>query len=187
MGYTTEFYGNVNVDPPLNATEIEYLRRFAGTRRMDRERGPYMVDGNGFMGQDDGPDTIPDYNRPPKGQPGLWCQWVPGHKYTGDPYPYTCEDDGSIIEWDGGEKFYNATEWMGYIIDHFLRPGAVAQTAAQGTPEWDLYFQHFTFDHILNGEIEAQGEDREDIWLLVVKDNEVSVRNGRIVYDDPDQ
>jgi hypothetical protein len=94
MGYTTEFDGQVTVTPPLNEHEVAYLRRFADTRRMARAKGPYYT-GAGFRGQDDEAD-VTDYSHPPAGQPGLWCQWVP-------------TDDGTGIEWDGGEKFYDAT------------------------------------------------------------------------------
>lgn len=159
MGYTTEFSGSINVDPPLNEAEIDYLKRFAESRRMKRKNGPYYI-GTGSSGQDQEPD-IEDYNRPPDGQPGLWCQWVPN-------------DNGTEIEWDGGEKFYNSPEWMQYIIDHFLAPGAKAKS--------ELPF--LQANHVLNGEIEAQGEESDDRWLLVVKDNKVTTKAGRIVYGD---
>jgi hypothetical protein len=63
MGYTTEFYGAVEVSPPLNQAERDYLNRFADSRRMDREHGPYFVEGSGFLGQ--GPDPgCPRAKRP---------------------------------------------------------------------------------------------------------------------------
>ena len=104
MGYTTDFVGRIDVVPALNAEEIEYINKFADTRRMDRANGPYFVDGDE---QDNGPDVIYDHNSPPEGQPGLWCHWVPN-------------DDGTAIEWDGGEKFNHSAEWMAYLIEHFL-------------------------------------------------------------------
>ena len=51
MGYTTEFEGSVGISPPLNAHEIAYLRKSAASRRMDRTRGPYFVDGSGPSGR----------------------------------------------------------------------------------------------------------------------------------------
>ena len=54
---------------------------------MDRTAGPYAVADTGFRGPD-----VKDYNRPPQGQPGLWCDWTP-------------TDDGSAIRWNGTEKF----------------------------------------------------------------------------------
>ena len=159
MGYTTDFDGEVSIDPPLNAEEISFLRKFNNTRRMAREKGPYYVDGSGMCGQDRESD-ITDYNSPPRGQPGLWCQWIPS-------------DDGTIIVWDGGEKFYNAEEWMEYIIDHFLAPNAKAKK--------QLPF--LQANHTVNGTIHAQGEERGDIWAIVVTDNIVRRKQGRISYE----
>jgi hypothetical protein len=70
MGYTTDFSGEVDVSPTLNQAECTYLRRFAETRRMDRERGPNFVAGSGFRGQG-GDADVRDYNTAPPGQPGL--------------------------------------------------------------------------------------------------------------------
>ena len=111
MGYTTEFDGRVSVSPPLNRHEIVYLLKFAATRRMDRTRGPYFVDGSGPFGQGRD-DDIQNFNQPPTGQPGLWCQWEP-------------TEDGTAIQWNGEEKFYDSADWMTYVIDTFLKPGAV--------------------------------------------------------------
>lgn len=149
MGYTTDFTGSIAISPPLNAEEIAFLKKFNHTRRMDRELGPYFVDGTEEFGQGKDRD-IRDYNRPPQGQPGLWCQWTP-------------TDDGTAIEWDGGEKFYESVAWMEYLIEHFLKPGAIA---AEKLP-------FLQANHILNGTITAQGEDISDRWVLEVADNEV--------------
>ncbi|HRO59371.1 MAG TPA: hypothetical protein PKZ27_03015 [Rhodocyclaceae bacterium] len=158
MGYTTEFEGSIAIEPPLNAEEIAFLKKFNETRRMNRERGPYFVDGTGDFGQ--GADSdIKDFNSPPEGQPGLWCQWRP-------------TEDGTTIEWDGGEKFYYSVEWMEYIIEHFLKPGALAKD--------ELPF--LQANHICNGEIEAQGEDRDDRWKLVVQNNHVKSVEAVISY-----
>lgn len=154
MGYTTEFSGSVKIDPPLNEQEIEFLNKFSETRRMDRKKGPYYVNDTNDSGSD-----IIDHNSPDDSQPGLWCQWVP-------------TDDGTAIEWDGNEKFYCSVEWMTYLIDHFLSPTAIAKT--------ELEF--LQANHIVNGKIAAEGEDSGDVWQLVVKDNKVSVKQGRIVY-----
>lgn len=160
MGYTTEFEGQVTIEPPLNPSERDYLLKFANTRHMDRGNGQYHVDN----GRDNDYDyDVRDHNRPPAEQPGLWCQWVP-------------TADGSALEWDGGEKFYNPVEWMQYIINHFLKDGAEASNTT------DPQFTGFTFNHVLNGTIVAQGEDPGDRWLLAVKDNEVARYQGQIVY-----
>ena len=148
MGYTTEFKGQIAIEPPLNAEEIEFLTNFNNTRRMNRKRGPYFVDGYGLRGQGHDDDVI-DYNGPPHGQPGLWCQWTP-------------TPDGRFIQWDGGEKFYHAAAWMRYIIDHFISPDHIADMP---------FFQ----GHICSGSILAKGEDINDRWRLEVIDNDVKV------------
>lgn len=153
MGYTTAFQGAINIEPALNQQEIEYLTKFADTRRMLRTKGPYFVEGTGFKGQNSDDDVL-DHNRPDPSQPGLWCHWVPSA-------------DGKHIEWDGGEKFYDSPEWMIYIIDHFLRPGCRAKH--------ELPF--LQANHVCNGVIKAQGEEVDDQWKLIVDRNVVSVKD----------
>lgn len=163
MGYTTYFTGSVTVTPPLNAAEIEYLDRFASVRHMDRAKGPYYANpGADGFGQDEESD-IRNYNSPGAVPPGPWCQWV-------------VSGNGTNIEWDGNEKFYSADEWMAYIIDHFLKPGAKAKSS--GDPQ----FAEFTFDHMVNGVIDAAGEDPSDLWRIVVEDNKVSTQAASITY-----
>lgn len=147
MGYTTEFSGKIEISPPLNQEEINFINAFSQTRHMTREENEYFIDTNG-----DG--KVIDYNTPPKGVPGLWCQWV-------------VTEDGKFIEWDGNEKFYNAVKWMEYIIDHFIASCAIAK-------------EHLPFlqaNHTCNGKIFAQGEEIDDRWTLVV-------RNNVVVYED---
>ena len=153
MGYSTEFVGHVEIDPPLGGAEQRFLKRFAASRRMHRHSGPYTIGGSDERAGELNVDVI-DSNEPPPGQPGLWCQWVP-----------SC--GGRCLVWDGGEKFYAPTEWLRYLIDHFLRPGALASTA--GLPG----FERFTFDHECSGEVAARREDTGRLWLIVVEDNDV--------------
>lgn len=161
MGYTTEFEGSVTVDPPLNPEEIAYLRKFATTRRMLCTQGPHYVDRGGSFGQEHGPDIL-DYNRPPSGQPGLWCKWTP-------------TDDGTAIKWDGGEKFNSSVEWMRYLIDHFI--GATPLAKAHDPAAFA-----FLQGHACNGQINASGEESGDLWRLLVTDNVVTRQKARISY-----
>ena len=164
MGYTTEFWGEVKIVPALNNKEIAFLQKFSETRRMSRKNGEYFIDGTGHAGQGDDPDVI-DHNSPPPEQPSLWCGW-------------TVRDDGEVIEWNGAEKFHDAERWMWYIIQNFLKPDPIAKIR---------FPKQFAFlkGHTCNGEIGAQGEDSDDRWNLVVKDNEVFVEQGHVVFDDP--
>ncbi len=115
MGYTTDFHGEFKLNKKLDDKTFNYLVKFNETRRMKRDLpskygtdGEFYVDGGGMMGQDE-EDSIMGYNKPPRTQPGLWCQWRPS-------------DDGMSIVWDGGEKFYEYREWIVYIIQNFLAP-----------------------------------------------------------------
>jgi hypothetical protein len=113
----------------LNPEHAAYLTAFSQTRRMRRDKakarllpdpvrqavglpvgaeGGYFVGGGGYGGQEHD-DSVLDYNSPPKGQPGLWCQWV-------------VNEDGTAIIWDGVEKFYDYIEWLEYLLAHFLGP-----------------------------------------------------------------
>lgn len=123
MGYTTWFDGSFELDRPLTPEHLEYLNDFAATRRMKRDEFktvnnpdpvreavglPVGEDGCYYVGGKESSD-VKDYNKPPKGQPGLWCQWIP-------------TEDGTAITWDEGEKFCNYIEWLEYVIDHFISP-----------------------------------------------------------------
>lgn len=157
MGYSTDYTGSVTVTPPLNPHEITYLREFSESRRVNRPEGPYVVDGRDINARDE--RQCPE-------QPSVWCDWVATH-------------DGAGIEWDGVEKFYNGDLWMTYLIDTFLKPGATVQRELADPVPGRKYpdaFQHFTFDHQVSGVIEAQGDQPDDRWDLVVQDNTVSVK-----------
>ena len=168
MGYTTDFYGEFDIEPQLKPEHIAYLKAFNATRRMARNvaltqlrddpiriaaglplgtDGEYFVDGGGFMGQEDTPD-VTDHNKGGGEQPGVWCQWVPN-------------DDGTALEWDGNEKFYHYEEWLRYLLKHFFA-------------RWG---------YTLNGSVIWEGEDSDDRGKLVISDNELSVRQGYVVYE----
>lgn len=115
MGYTTDFEGEFTLDKELDDKTFALLKGLASTRRMSRKVGPeygiegeFYVDGEGFMGQG-AEDHIINSNKPPKTQPGLWCQWL-------------IQDDRKTIKWDGGEKFYHYTTWIRYLIERVLAP-----------------------------------------------------------------
>lgn len=121
MGYDTRFQGEFILNKPLTPDQIAYLNAFSGTRRMKRDveilqtlPDPLReavglsigIEGQYYVGND--PDSIIDYNEPPEGQPGLWCQWIPSM------------DGNKIIFDDDSEKFYKYVEWIEYMIKHFF-------------------------------------------------------------------
>ena len=154
MGYTTDFSGRFELNKELSPKMEQYLKLFNETRRMERNtdevfgvQGEFYVFGGGSFGQDH-EDNIVDFNEPPSTQPSLWNQWTPS-------------DDRMGIEWDCGEKFYNYTEWLVYLIHKILAPNG----------------------YVLNGVVEYSGEEVGDVGEIVVVDNRVFVREK---YQDGD-
>jgi hypothetical protein len=150
MGYTTEFEGSFTLNKPLDDETRTFLVKLNETRRMKRKvdsqygiEGELYVYGSGFAGQDR-EDNIISYNSPPSTQPSLWCGWRPS-------------DDGTQIEWDGGEKFYEYIPWVKYIINRILAPRGYS----------------------LSGIVAYQGEDYEDFGQIVISDNKVGVAVGK--------
>lgn len=171
MGYTTDFEGSVTVTPPLNAHEIAYLREFADTRHCVRKSGPWTTSRSDSTPAD---SDVSDPNEYQPGQPGYWCNWEP-------------VDDGSALTWNGVEKFYDSPEWMSYLIDTFLKPGALLadeMTHPVADRHYPQEFAHFTFDHVVDGTIDAQGEDADDRWRLVVAANAVTTKKAHLTWDD---
>lgn len=129
MGHNTLFDGNFIVDPPFSLVHSAYLAAFADTRRMQRdpvkaaampdpirvaaglpmgEEACFFVGGTGGKTWEDYDDAVTDGNRPPQGQPGLWCCWEPSN----DRCHFTPHNDHNR----------NYMEWLEYVVETFLRP-----------------------------------------------------------------
>lgn len=158
MGYQTDFEGEFKVEPPLSAAEVAYLKMFAGTRHCEHQPGPYAADGTGNC-----PGSGTCAGETP-GLPEIWCKWEP-------------DGDGAAISWNGMEKFYCADLWVAWLIRHLLGPEAAGHLghAERRAPELRL----FACDHVLNGAVDAQGQDPADRWQLIVRDNEVTRRDAK--------
>lgn len=170
MGYHTEFYGKFKLNKEMDEKLALYIEKFSQTRRVKRDpkileemglgkKEDFGIDGGFFVDEDlieekdkgnfGNDKSIVNYNLPPNGQPGLWCQW-------------TIDRERKNIIWDGGEKFYNAEEWLVYLSENFLKPNG--------------YF--------INGKILASGEEMEDIWALEAIDGEVnSYEKDEIIFN----
>lgn len=81
-------------------------------------------------------------------QPGLWCDWQ-------------LTEDGKKLKWNGGEKFYEYTNWLKYMIEHFFKP-------------WGI---------ILNGEVKWQGESSDDMGIIICENNNVFEKKAKIIYE----
>ena len=158
MGVTTRYLGHVEISPPLNQHEYDFLRAFSPSRRSYRDNGPYEVfptDPHEEAPTLHGDAAAERYNRIADGQPGYWCQWVPCPR-------------GCCLFWDGHEKFYAGGVWLQYLIDHFLRPGALAEASP------DSWFRRFTFDHDVNGVVVGEQGDNRELFSLAVEHGEVA-------------
>jgi hypothetical protein len=91
---------------------------------------------------------------------GLYCQWIPS-------------DDGAIIEWDGGEKFYNYVEWIEYLVHNILDPKG---------PFWTE--PALSQRYVLSGEVTWQGEGWDDKGMIRIVDNDVKVLQGVVTYEE---
>jgi hypothetical protein len=60
--------------------------------------------------------------------------------------------EGDELRWDQGEKFYDYVEWLGYVIEHFMKP----------------------WGRVLDGEVEWQGDDSDDSGKIIVASNVIS-------------
>lgn len=159
MGHTTDFIGHIDIAPSLNSDEIAYLTAFSESRRCERPGGAYAVPGNP-RAEDSSAFSGDSYGRTPVGQPGLWCDWVP------------CWD-GCCLAFNGAEKFYSPVAWLRYLIDHFLRPEAHASASD------DPLFQHFTFDHVLDGTVVGCRRDNKELFAITVARNQVQEKTIR--------
>lgn len=166
MGYSTDFTGQINIDPPLNLAERIYLKRFSQTRHMRRHLGPHWVSTIAYEDSNNERDVI-DHNTPCPGVPSLWCDFTP-------------TPDGKAIVWNESEKTQESDCWIRYIIDHFLKPDAHSKNCDERDPQ----FKEFQYNHVCNGELLAQGEDPHDRWKVLVKDNVVTRIEGRWVWVD---
>ncbi len=148
MGHTTEFTGYFRLDKPLLPKHREYLQRFSETRRLARNPSELLPDPireaaglpPGFQGAFCVLDDDDSSNPPPITQPGLWCNWRPNA-------------EGTLIEWNGMEKFCEYGTWIKYVVANFLRP----------------------WGYVLTGIVRWVGEGPKDSGFIIVCDSRVDL------------
>lgn len=164
MGYTTDFYGSLEFNKPVAPWLAEYINKFNQTRRMKRD--PEKIKA-----------LFPDYGKLCfNGELGKEGEYFIGGlgffgqdrdesvvDYNEPPKTqpglwcqWVINEERNCLEWDGGEKFYEYEAWLEYLIDNFFEP----------------------LDYVLNGDIEWQGEEYDDIGVIHVTDNIISVEYG---------
>jgi len=82
-----------------------------------------------------------------------------------DELSYHCQwvsdKQGMYLEWDQGENFYFYIEWLQWLINNFFYPIGIK----------------------LNGEVNWQGEENSDLGKIIVKDNELKIKKGKVVWE----
>lgn len=101
MGYYTTFTGKFKLSRNFTPDERRAFHDFVNSRRCR-------------------PD---DNNKPPEGQPSLWCDWRVISDPIGTP-DYLMALDG---------KNYSHGEWLTYLWQHFFKPWGIKLT---GKVEW---------------------------------------------------
>jgi hypothetical protein len=178
-----QFEGHLDISPAMKPEHVAFINRFSKTRRMARNEtmtekrpdpfriavqlplgpeGGYFVGEEGSFGQGKQlgvwPEDVVDYNRPPMGQPGLWCQWIVSFKNSwGHESADASIPQEMVLEWDQNEKFKFHVEWLKYLIKHFFEP----------------------WGYVLNGEIECEDKEYNVFSVIKVKNNLVKV------YEEP--
>lgn len=167
-----ELTGSIDIRPTLNEDEQAYLSAFTSSRRYRRAGGPYDVPGNPAAEREAGRNPAGHYHDTADGQPSLVCPWT------------VCWD-GCCLSLDPERGIHRAGDWMRYLIDHFLRPGALARGSGLHR------FRPFTFDHRLDGLVTARRPGADDVLMVLVTDNAVydettSAADPRLRDEDPD-
>ena len=164
MGYTTWFEGGLTPNKPFKKEFVNYINAFSEKRheprdveiikRSDPDWAKHCLDGNlgpygmYYVGNFD--EGVIDRSLAKSYTcPGYWCNWC-------------INEETGVVEWNGGEKFYQYTDWLIYLIENFFEPAG----------------------YILNGEFIWIGEDSDDRGKISVVNNKVSEFLGEIVYED---
>lgn len=174
MGFSTKYLGHLTIEPPLDDAEADWLRAFAAVdRRLYTQ--PYEVAMNARALEFDALRERRSGDDHHGSDPftSLISRDGPPHLDWGPCL------EGCCLAWNGTDKSRMAEESLQYLIDHFLRPGAHARLA--GRPE----FEHFTFDHVVNGIIAAERDDTCELFLIICEDN--TIRRETLVEPQPDE
>lgn len=166
MGYNTDFEGEFRLNKPLTKEMREYLIAFSDSRRWKRDVNTVMDEPDPLrtavglpLGDDAefyvGACNTGEYTLIPG---SVFCvrAAVPPATQPGLWCNWWPNQDGTAILWDGTEKFYNYIEWIEYLIEKILAPNGYS----------------------LNGIIEWQGEDEEDVGQITINNNDVHVGRG---------
>lgn len=151
MGYSTNFSGKFHLNKPLDDETFNLLVGLAKTRRMKRNIKDYGVEGEFYFNPDDFKNSGQTEDKT------IIDYNIPPATQPSLWLEWIPTKDKQHIEWNGGEKFYDYIEWLEYIINKILKPKG----------------------YILNGRVEWDGEEEDDIGRIIVNDNNIKVIEGK--------
>lgn len=144
MGYQTDFVGYLHMTPPLNDREITLINTISRSIYLDkRASGPRA------LGEDE--EAI---NAVKDAAPWGWSNWTACAK-------------GCCLSYDGGDKANHMVQWLKYLMESFLVPGAKVQSLVDSAS--------LTCDHVLNGMVVGSRRDNRELYSITVRDNAVEV------------
>ncbi|MED1738161.1 hypothetical protein P4U97_01250 [Bacillus swezeyi] len=152
MGYDTTFQGQFRLNKTLDSETFTFLKKLRDTRRVKRkvDESIYGIEGEFYV---DGTGF-----RGQNYDENIIDVNEPPKTQPSLWLKWTPTEDGDTIEWDGGEKFYYADKWIIYLIEKALKPKG----------------------YILNGIVNAFGEDPDDIWHIRIENNQVTIGQGEV-------
>ena len=155
MGYTTDFDGHFTIDKPLDDETFNLINGLANTRRMGRKGlDPEYGEEGELYYNPDSDDCGQEHDE------NIINYNVPPRTQPSLWLQWIVGEDKQTIEWDGCEKFYKYIEWIKYLIDKILEPRG----------------------YKVSGVVHWAGEGSGDKGKIEIKDNKVSVYEGRIQY-----
>jgi hypothetical protein len=159
MGYTTDFEGKFTINKPVDDDTYNLLKGIATTRRMKRSglSEKYGIDGEFYFEKEDF-GNCGQSDKPKQGR--IVDYNNPPRTQPGLWCQWLIQEDRKTIEWDEGEKFYDYVEWIEYLIVTILSPRG----------------------YKVNGEVTWQGEDGYDMGKIIIKDNKVTTKQGKVSY-----
>lgn len=129
MRYPIQFDSHLTLDRPLSPQHLAYLNQFVQIRRVALsvehlqaipdplreavglplgEEGAYFVDLD-FDHERLLEPMVLNINKPPHGQPSLWCAW-------------RFDLGGASLSYSDSYNLYRCYVWLQYLLEHFLLP-----------------------------------------------------------------
>lgn len=169
MGYSVNYYGSIDIEPPLDSELHERINAWLACHhaqydvdkiyQVDPDADLHTVDGNP-VGENGWnwvkvfidphspayepylPAVIDERHSDP--MPSLWSDLILEHDY---------KMGSAVLKWNGIEKSYEIPSWIEILIQNVLAPNG----------------------YVLNGVLSWEGDDNDDTGSIRVVDNDVIV------------